>query len=350
VIHPIRFSDIFLIQRLLRYSTRLDPARSLLQPRSPVWQAFIPANPLDDARVYTYVLNQRDNTIARAGVLQAQKRPGRPEIDIVLLTPRLDTKFGHPAIWQKLLSHFAQEVISQHICRIYAVAPDEPTVVQTLASVGFRTYSHQTIWRLTGDQVDARRLAISDAVRLQRSSDEWGLLRLYSQSTPRPVQVAEGMRSQRPLKPPILAWRHTGENYSFVLSDAGRIRGCVKVAVGRQGVWLRLWFDPQLPTSQRIESLVRQGIVIAAQRAYRLPVYVGVDEYQGGLASTLVDLGFAPFIDVVKTVRHTVQHVVERSPLRIPIFEPATTIVPVPYHRRTIGTPGSTTALYRTKA
>ena len=78
-----------------------------------------------------------------------QKRPGRPEADILLLAPALDTTWGHPAIWQKLLSHAINEAPHQGLARLYADVPDQPLPVNTFSHVGFRVYTRQTIWRLS---------------------------------------------------------------------------------------------------------------------------------------------------------------------------------------------------------
>ena len=80
----------------------------------------------------------------RDGFLQVQKRPGRPELDIVRLAPGLDARRGHPAIWEKLLSHHTYEAANRRIERIYADVPDQPLPVSTFTHAGFRTYDRQT--------------------------------------------------------------------------------------------------------------------------------------------------------------------------------------------------------------
>lgn len=335
MIRTFRIVDIFLAQRLLRHATRLNPALSLTCPRTSLWQALLPTNPLDDAKTYTFLLEQRDNSVARAGLLQACKRAGRPEADITLLAPRLDARYGHPAIWQKLLAHFTHVAMESGVRRIYIAAPDEPTIAQTLNSVGFRAYSRQTVWRLVGGLTEYLPLIDYGQMRLQCVGDEWGLIRLYSQSTPKTVQLAEGAHSDKEAKPPILDHRATHADKSYVLVEKERITGCVQITIGSLGAWLTLWVDTRQPAPQRIHQLIQQGVAAICEQNCNLPIYIGVDEYQGGIAPILVDYGFAPFTDVVKAVKQTVQPVRDGVRVRMPMLETLPRVASAPYHRHT---------------
>ena len=147
MIRPFQLGDFFLMHSLSRQATKLNASLALAQPYSVLGSALTAVVPWNDAKVATYVLHQRTHEVARNGFLQAQKRPGRPESDILLLTPALDTAHGHPAIWEKLLSHYSSEATQQKIARIYADVPDQPIVVNTLMHVGFRVYTRQTVGR-----------------------------------------------------------------------------------------------------------------------------------------------------------------------------------------------------------
>ena len=60
----------------------------------------------------------------------------------------------------------------------------------------------------------------------------------------------------------------------------------------------------------------------------RLPVYIGVSDYHGGLEALLTEYGFAPFTDSAKMVRHVVQRVHERAPKYITALESVREAVP----------------------
>lgn len=323
MIRPFQPGDILLIQRLHRQTTKLNAVQSLLQPRSPSWIALTAVNPWNDAKVATCVLRRNGQSLARSGFLQAQKRPGRPEADILALAPALDTPSGHPAVWEKLLSYYLHDAALQGIQRIYVDAPDQPLPVRTFANVGFQVYQRQTIWRLVASDVIDYSDGPPATIRPQQSRDEWGLLRLYSLVTPKAIQAAEGAFGDTAADPPILQRWFTGEFRSFVLLDGGEIAGCIQAAIGSTGVWLHLWAN-----LQRADGLVPRQLLFYALKALgqlneRRPIYIPVAEHHGGVTPLLTELGFAPFTDQAKMVRPIVQWAMEVEPVRTAPLEVA---------------------------
>ncbi|HXF61255.1 MAG TPA: hypothetical protein VNK95_06540 [Caldilineaceae bacterium] len=249
-----------------------------------------------------------------------QKRPGRPELDIVRLAPGLDTPRGHPAIWEKLLAHHNAVAAQQQIARIYVDVPDQPLPVHTFNHVGFRTYTRQTIWRLTAFDAAGVIPEAGEAIRPQSRLDEWPLQQLYSRTVPETVQVAEGMHTDQPVKPPILDWWYAGTYSSYVLERRGEIVGAVQIAQGQGGYWLQLWADMYDPNPSVVHQLLRYALSKVRRSAVSQPVYIGVCDYHGGLGAILSDYGFAPFTDRAKMVKHVLQWVrepaLEMTPLR----------------------------------
>lgn len=345
MIRTFQPGDTFLLQRLQRQATKVNVVQSLLAPRSPLWDAlaesFVPLRLWDDAKIVTYVMRHEGHGIERVGFLQAQRRPGRPEEDLLLLAPALETRSGHPAIWQKLLAHYINETISETasampngssrtgssnggVQRIYVDAPDQPLLVQTFAQVGFAPYTRQTVWRLTAKDAGEFRAPLSPPsahVRLAQSVDHWNLSRLYGLATPRAVQAAEGMASEYAVKPPILEWWQPGNVYNVVFDYHGDLRGCLRVVIGRAGVWLQLWADTLRIDSNITTDLITAGLRIARAQAVRLPIYTAVREYQGGLGPVLADFGFAPVMDHAKMVKHMVHRVVETETARTHVVD-----------------------------
>lgn len=321
MIQPFQPGDLFLVQRLQRQATRLNVTQALLHHRSPFWSALTAVKPWDTAKTVTYVLRQNGHGLARAGFLQAQRRPNRSEADVLLLAPALDTRTGHPAIWQKLLAHYLSEAAQHQTQRIYADVPDQPLIETTFSQVGFRTYTRQSVWRLNAGALEGRRLRLPNAVRTQSRADGWNLMRLYDRATPHKVQVAEGAVGEGAIVPPLLEWCHGGEVQQAVLARSGELEGCVHVVAGVEGIWLQLWAEPGLSGDDRWEQLVTAGLALVAERRHRAPVYVAVKEYQGGLGSVLDGFGFAPFADHARMVRQTVQRVVEADPVRMHVLD-----------------------------
>ncbi len=328
MIRPFRLGDIFLVQRLASQATKLNAAQALLFPQPALLNALSAIIPWGDAKVTTYILHQQGHQLARFGFLQVQKRAHRPEADILLLAPALDTQYGHPAIWEKLLSHYATEASVADIERVYIDVPDQPLLVNTLRHVGFAPYSRETIWRLNRDhfyQPISTRQAI---MRPKRADDDWALCRLYSQVTPGPVQRAEGIHAGDTDNPPILRCEGPAVCHTFVLEERAEVTGCIQLRAGQRGVWLRLWADTLNPDPQSIRLMLHHALAVVRESSMRLPVYIGVSDYHGGLEALLTEYGFAPFTDRAKMVRHVVQRVRERAPKYITALESVREAVP----------------------
>lgn len=331
MIRPFRFGDFFLIHSLSRQATKLNASLALSQPYSVLGAALTALIPWNDAKVVTYVLHQRTHELARSGFLQAQKRPGRPESDLLLLAPALDTTHGHPAIWEKLLSHYINEATQQQIARIYADVPDQPLVVNTLMHVGFRVYTRQTIWRLPAQGAESFAHHLTATIRPQQKKDSWGLRRLYTQVTPPAVQQAEGLQVDSDLEPPILDWWQPYMRSSYVLEEKGELYGCIRIGYGLRGIWLQLWSHPEQDNAEHLHQLVCFALTeIRQQHHLRLPIYVGVRDYHGGVGSVLSDYGFAPFTDRAKMTKHLLHWVKVAEPVSLPVLEAVPEVVVAP--------------------
>ena len=331
MIRPFQVGDIFLMQSLSRQATWLNSYQALLQPYSVIGAALTAIVPWNDAKVTTYVLNQRGHDLARSGFLQAQKRAGRPEADILLLAPAIDTPRGHPAIWEKLLSHYLSEVTEQQVSRLYVDAPDQPLLVNTFSHVGFRVYTRQTIWHLAANRLESFAAPASDLIRPQRSVDEWGLRKLYGRVTPPQVQQAEGQQVHDLIDPPILdSWQAIARQ-SYVLAHSDEILGCARVSYGVRGIWLQMWVDMQQPDGQVVHQLLRHVLTEVRRQGRRQPVYIGVRDYHGALGTILGDYGFAPFTDRAKMVKQVVQWVKSKEVVLKPVLESVPEAVPAPF-------------------
>ncbi len=332
MIRPFQFGDFFLIHSLSRQATKLNATIALSQPYSVLGAALTSIVPWNDAKVVTYVLQQRQHDLARNGFLQAQKRSGRPESDILLLAPTLDATQGHPAIWEKLLSHYSNEAAKQHIARIYADVPDQPLLTNTFMHVGFRIYTRQTVWRLSAHHVEAFNHSHEATIRPQQSEDDWALQRLYTQITPAPVQQAEGFQTDSALAPPILDWWQPFGYSNYVLEEAGSLCGCIRIGYGMQGIWLQIWQNTLSTSTDHLHHLLGFALTeIRQKHTLRLPIYIGIRDYQGGVGSVLADYGFAPFLDRAKMVKQLVQWVKRVAPVFVPVLEATPEIAAAPF-------------------
>lgn len=322
VICPFQFGDIVLIQRLGRKSTKLNTVQSLLQPQSAIWASLSALIPWNKAKVATYVLRQQDHNLVGSGYLQALKRLGRPEVDIIELAPGLDAARGHPVIWEKLVAYYNTVAAQQQIERIYVDVPDQPLLVNTLSHAGFRTYARQTIWRLARHALASYSYSAVADIRPQHKSDEWALRQLYARAVPKSVQEAEGCNSRSAPKPPILDWWQAGHCNTYVLEQKGDVTGAIQVVHTERGNWLQLWADFYNPDVQPIQQLICHGLNELGVHALHLPTYVGVCDYHGSLGTLLAEYGFAPMTDRAKMVKPVVQLA------RVPVLQPSMNLKP----------------------
>jgi hypothetical protein len=334
LIQPFRLGDTFLIQRLGRQATNLNAVQALLQPRTPASAALTAVIPWGDAKVATFVLKQPGHRLIRAGFIQVQKRPRRPEYDINLLAPALDTPSGHPAIWEKLLSYTITEASQHKIERIYVDVPDQPLLVNSFAHVGFSTYARQTIWRLRDHGFDGPGFeAVNDrgtaTIRPAVAEDEWALQRLYAQVTPGPVQQAECGHEDS--KAPILYEGGAGGCSRYVLVEEGEINGALHLLRGERGTWLSVWADTLQVDDHYSRQLLCFGLRTVQTDSLQIPVYVGVSDYHGGLSALLNELGFAPFTDRARMVKRIVARVKEGTTAPIPALESIGKVATTPY-------------------
>jgi hypothetical protein len=331
VIRPFRPGDLYLIQRLNRQVTRFHTVQTMLDAHSVVQAALGSVIPWGDAKVTTYVLRQDGHGLVHSGFLQAQKRAGLAEADVLGLAPSLDAPSGHPAIWSKLLSAYLHDAMPQGILRIYADVLDQPLPVNTFAGVGFQAYGRQTIWRLFTPTVESYSHLINSTIRLRSAADEWGLTQLYARVTPEHVQQAEGWFGlQGELTPLSKGWL-ADHALTYVLLEEGEICGALQVAPGYSGSWIQWWTDTLRPDLRWVQQLLCFGISVIRQNEWRTPVYLAVADYHGGVATLLSDYGFAPFSDRVKMVKHGAKWVRENATAPTAAIETTSEVVPTSY-------------------
>ncbi len=337
MVRPFRYGDIFLVQRLSRQATKLNIVQATLHRQSAVGSSLSSILPWNHGKVTTYILRQSGHRLATAGFLQVQRRPGRPELDVVHLSPGLDARRGHPAIWEKLLSFQTYEAAKHKIERVYADVPDQPLPVNTFTQTGYRTYTRQSIWRMTpAGTEDFSRHSTYD-FRSQTAQDEWALAELYRRNVPQPVQMAEGMLNGDAVHPPILSWWQGGSSCSYVLTENGEVRGSIQIARGNRGNWIQPWYDFTDPDTETVHELIRFALTALHRWSSRLRVYAAVREYHGSMGSALEEYNFAPVTDRAKMVKHVHQWLREAAHAPHAAMETAPSIAAVPFDMNASG-------------
>lgn len=323
--------DLYLIQRLNRQRTHFLTVATLLNSHSVMRAVLGSLIPWDDAKVTTYVLRQEGHSLVSGGFLQVQKRPGAAEQDLLCIAPGLEARHGHPATWTKLLAYSLHAAMEQGIARIYCNVNDQPLPVNTLLGAGFQTYGRETVWRLFSPTVEDYAAEITAEIRPLRPEDAWGLAQLYLQVTPAPVQQAEGWSGETEAALPWLTTWCASHGDTYVLVEEGRIAGALQIVGGRLGCWMQFWTDTLRPDGFYVRQLLYCGLTIARERRLNMPAYVAVADHHGGVAAQLTDLGFVPFSDRVKMVKHVVQWVRESVTAPAPALEAIAETVPTPF-------------------
>ena len=198
--------------------------------------------------------------------------------------------------------------------------------------VGFRVYTRQTIWRLPAYSLESFAQRVTANIRPQQKKDDWALRRLYAQVTPPVVQQAEGLQADSELSPPILDWWQSFAQASYVLEEQGEIYGCIRIGYGMRGIWLQIWHDTNQVNNEHSHQLICFALTEIRQRNHvRLPIYIGVRDYHGGIGSALADYGFAPFTDRAKMAKHLVQWIKSTELLLSPVLEAVPEAVATPF-------------------
>jgi hypothetical protein len=282
-------------------------------------------------RALTYVLRQQGHGLVHEGFLQMMRRSERPEADLLWLAPSLDAPNGHPAIWNKLLSHLAHDAGSQGIERIYADVPDQPLLVNTFAAVGFQPFCRQTVWRCFDPGVGAAQAESGSAARPRTSVDEWDLLRLYVATVPEPVQSAEGAIDAPEGVAPIVENLRPDQGVTYVVRTTDELAGAFQLLRGAHGTWLHIWLDTLQPDTHKARTLFGHILAVVTTQQWPAPLYFASSDFQGGLDVLLDELSFAPFRDRVRMVKHVIKWVRESISNPIPVVEAVGEVAPTSF-------------------
>lgn len=335
MIRPFQLGDIYLLQRLGRKATYLPCAHTFLQPQSSMALALSAVLPWATTKASTYVLRQDGHGLVHEGFLQLRRNGSGRNAEILCLAPSLDAPLGHPAIWNKLLSHLIHEAGALGFERIYADVPDQPLPVNTFATVGFEPFCRQTIWRSFEPTVapDSPHSAIMATPR--SSVDDWDLARLYSRTVPVHVRIAEGITGEHASATSLIENLYPEQGVIYVIRSNGQgngeFIGAFQLQRGQRGSWLRIWGDTLQPDSHHLRILFTQAVLVFIEGQWPAPLYFASSDFQGGLDVILDELGFAPFCDRVRMVKHVVKWVRESVSSTASVVETSSEIVPTTF-------------------
>lgn len=321
---PLSWRDWLAIRSLQKRGEQLDLERAWLGHSSPLVAALSASFPFLPLGAETFVTFTQNSHTRTAGMLQARLCPRRPEGVITFIAPALAQTDDAAPIWYRLINELVQSVGERGVQRLYAQTAREPRVEQVLNQGGFTTYAHEDIFRLAVPPLSpAPKLTLQP----QRPRDAWNLMRLYQQTTPRPVQQAEGVtlpEDENKARRANINWDPRMHGSGYVMYDGDKFVGALRLARGPSGYWLRFWLNPD--AQAQANTLVNAALKLLRVSSDH-PVYIPVREYDSHSRPLLYELGFQCTLTRSLLVKHTTARVKEALPQLTPAFEKAAPLI-----------------------
>lgn len=287
--------DIPLLRRLEGKGTLLDAESVIWGAHRPLVKALGNYLTFNRRGVYTFVVDGE-------GFIQGRDRASGLACDIVYVAPSWDE--SSEGIWYRLLEGFCVEKGGERAGRIFVkLREGESEEVELFRQVGFRGYARRQIFRW--DEIPPQMLeAGKGSLRPRRAGDEWGLQRLHSSVTPRPVQQVE-----RPEDIPLYPMMR-----EYVAEEEEEIIAYFCLMPGKEGHWMKAVIHPQAE-----KRLVRSGLRLFSTFEAR-PIYCEARGYEEGLRSALRETGFEYLFEELLMVKHTTARA------KVPAAQPAVSL------------------------
>ncbi len=326
MIKPFRLQDIFLVANLQNQGLSLNLEERLIHANAPLRSALLAGFSPITPQVFTYLLNYSDKTEQIQGFVQTRTRPGRPEQDIVFISPSGERDSNVDAVWLRLLIHLVQRAGETGHYRIYAyVEASDSEALPFFKNVGFTPYAEEEFLRLfpTGPLHQAHHPL---KLRKQKAADSWSLQRLYAAITPRTVQLAEGLaQGQWQVKNYLID--DLSLRRGFVWESQGEISAVLHIQTGKNGHLMKILVHPE--ASNQISNLVTTGLSLLKNYQQK-PIYFNLRTYQVDLRTQLTDVGFTSFAKQVVMVKHTTVRAKDFLTRFVSAFEGSTEAQPQP--------------------
>lgn len=309
MVEPFGLEHVWLLRKLGNRGTSLGAQRMFVRPVSPFWRAVSSTIFVPEPLTHTWLVREKTKGGLLAGLLQMMERPGRPEADIVYISPALSDRPEVQNLWNKLITYACIQAAERGVQRLLVDLPSGGDEVQVFRQVGFTIYAREEILRLDAAP-PCRRTPFPVGLRRPRGGDEMRLRELYLEVTPRLVQMAEGQSpfSWHVASNHVHMW---GEEMYLLESDDGRLDAFLQIRPGTAGHWLDLTLTPR--ARSKVDTLLDFGLDRISSWTSK-PVYTAVREYQGGVLPALHEKGFQPFGRQAAMVKHTTVLIKEPFP------------------------------------
>jgi hypothetical protein len=307
------------VYRLQRKGISLDLQRDLMQPSTPIWEAWLAFLTQQAMGQPTYVLHDAHNGEA---FIQVRYRPHQSAADVTYLAPSLADHGRAVHAWVHLLDGAAIEAAGQGIQRVFANLPASGAEVDAFHQAGFTLYAGEDIYcldpRLTGALGEP-----SPAMRPQRAEDWPAVQKLCVAITPQRVRQAEGGIA------PAGGWEKSCQRYVLRALETNDLVAALTVCAARHVNWLRLLLHPD--ARPMAAGVVSWGLAKLAAQPSK-PIYINVRQYQSGVREALQEVGFEPLATRGLMVKHTVAWIKTPFQESVPSLKSSAEPVPPAYH------------------
>lgn len=301
MIEPFGLEHIWLLKKLGKEGKLLGLHRTMVRPGSAFWRALSSTLYLHEQNTMTWMFRERFSGGPQTGMVQLAERPGRPEAEIIFISPALSQSSEASALWLRLLTQTAIQAGEHGYQRLFAHSDCSNEELELFRQVGFVIYTREQVLRL--ELAAGGRRTPPPGTRRLRSADEARLMELYLAVTPRLVQAAEGncpCEWHMPANHQVAVWGE--EAYVLESSHTSTIDAYIQIKPGRHGHWMELVVGPEYRDG--IDALLDFGLGRVSAWSPK-PLFTAVREYQGGILPALHARGFEPFARQASMVKYT---------------------------------------------
>lgn len=295
--------DLLLVQRLQGQGESLDYEAAHVDGIFPIRDALQNYLLLGNSNCRTLVMSGGD------AFAQFICSKGSHHVRLTYLTPAPTT-----AEFSEHLVYFLEQLVAtlgaQGVHHIVAEAGDDGLMMELLQRAGFGVFTRQNLFCLASPPRFSTAPPALPGLRRWRSTDDWGLRVLYTNSVPQLAQQIEA--------PADNAFTSSRWQHRLVLEHKGEIIASLAARQGRVGSALRLLLHPEADVY--VEALIRHGLDFLADGPSQ-PVYCRVRRYESWLQAPLEASGFEPLAHTALLVKHTVARVMTPEWQRVPVVE-----------------------------
>lgn len=319
--------DLGLFWQLRGQEITLDMQRAVMSTEGPLVAALSGLLPsaYPDATL-TYICRSPEAGDHRTGVGFAQVMASRERLEWQVIRMAPWRNAGDPMAglgWASALSDLTGLAGEWGALRVRAGVPAGGPEEEVFRQAGFVAYAREEVYSLAEPQPDD---GDGGGLRALQAGDAWPLVQLVDQVVPANVQHAEGMDiSGVPV--PVFSRLGVSQEQGFVLERGEGLGAYVGLSRGRSGAWARILLHPE--ARKQAADVIRHAVAASSPGP---ALYCAVRDYQAGLRSLLVSMGFALVGAQTWLVKHTTRPAVCLRRRRVGVHDRRVEPVTTPLH------------------